>query len=385
MDFITRKIAYIWLRLVEFYVNQSIKIYANKHQLVSRSQDIKSIGAYWYYPDDLTGSNLRLGGWKKYFENDEIEYRNLHINQFSEYIQNVENGSWTKKYLFFAKCLRRRLPQMKQAHNFDTIWIDRSMIPFYPRKNAFLEKQLKRVVSKLVVDTTDGGDYRGNPKLMEDVLSTADEITVGYKHLKAFYEDRFNVTQVFWTIPTEEYRIKASYEFNGKPIIGWMGSPGNFQQIRKLIPALVEIHKVIPFTFRYICRENFDSEFEDMEVDHNFFGDDYYELIASFDIGISPFLEKNLSTKGKIAMKHQEFLLMGTPQVCSDVAISEFVRHGEHVIISSNIEEWSKSLIKLLNDEELRKSLSIRSKELFMKYYCYEGQYESLKNVLTVK
>lgn len=385
MDFITRKIAYLWLRYTERSVNRSIRKYADLHERATKNDNFISIGAYWYYPDDLTGSNLRLGHWKKHFNDDGIKYDNFYINQFNEYVENIENGSWTKKYLFFAKCLKRRLPQMKQAHKYDTLWIDRGIIPFYPRSNAYLEKQLKRVVKKLVVDTTDGDDYKGNPVLMEDVLSEADEITVGYKYLKEFYEDRFKVTQVFWTIPTDKYKIKTSNTILGKPIIGWMGSPGNFEQIRKLIPTLVEIHKVTPFIFRYICRENFDSEFENMEVDHHFFGDDYYELIASFDIGISPFLEKNLSTKGKIAMKHQEFLLMGIPQVCSDVAISEFVRHGEHVIISSNLEEWGKSLIQLLNDGELRESLSIRSKELFMKYYCYEGQYESLKNVLTVR
>jgi len=136
------------------------------------------------------------------------------------------------------------------------------------------------------------------------------------------------------------------------------------------------------FIFRYICRENFNSEFNGINCEHNFFGENYYKIISTFDIGISPFLENNLRTKGKIAMKHQEFLLMGIPQVCSPIAISEFVKNREDVYIAYNDNDWEEKLQLLLNDYCLRETLGQNSKKLFQRYYTYESQYANLKQVL---
>jgi len=235
----------------------------------------------------------------------------------------------------------------------------------------------------MVVDTTDGGDYQANPKLMEGVLSTADEITVGYKHLKEFYEDRFKVTQIFWTIPTDKYIIKNDYKIKDKTIIGWMGSPANFNYILGLLPVLQEAYAQNKFVFRYICRKNFDDQLPGIETEHHSFDDSYYNVISSFDIGISPFLVEDLRTKGKIAMKHQEFLLMGIPQICSPVALSEFVINREHAIITENITEWKDNLIELMNSEDLRSKLGENSKLLFNQYYTFESQFSKLFKSLT--
>ena len=199
MDFFTRKLAFLWLKTVESLANGIVWIYAIlfKKDRSARTKKIMSIGAYWNLPPEITGSNLRMGEWKDYFEKDGYTYTNYHINQFTEYVENVERGNWTKRYLFFAKCIIRRLPQILKAHKYDCIWIDRGIIPFYPRKAAFIEKQLKKVVLKLVLDTTDGGDYQANPDLMEDTFRQADEITVGYKYLKELFSLYFFGLSVF--------------------------------------------------------------------------------------------------------------------------------------------------------------------------------------------
>lgn len=383
MDFITRKFAFIYLKLSELLVNTIVWIYSVFHKQKNINKEIKSIGAYWYYPPDLTGSNLRLGAWKKHFEDKGYTYENLHINKLQEFVAKIENGTWTQKYLFFALNLWRRLPQILKAHHYDTIWIDRSLIPYYPRKTAFLEKCIKKVVAKMVVDTTDGGDYQGNPELMEGVLSTADEVTVGYKHLKKFYEDRFKVSQIFWTIPTEKYSLKKDYKIKDKTVIGWMGSPTNFSYVLDLLPILKEVSEENKFVFRYICRKNFDDQLSGIETEHHYFGDDYYDIISSFDIGISPFMVEDLRTKGKIAMKHQEFLLMGTPQICSPVALSEFVVNREHAIITNSLNEWKDDMIELMNSEDLRSKLGENSKLLFNQYYTFESQFSKLLKSLT--
>lgn len=382
MDFYTRKFAYVWLRFSEFSVNMIVFFYSLFFKRKKVNAAIK-IAAFWYCPPNQIGSNLRLGAWKGHFEKDNIIFDNFYINDFEESIRKIEKGNWTSKYFYFSKSLWRRLPQILKLHNYDVVWIDRCIIPYFPRKNAYIESRLKKVVRKVVVDSTDGGDYQDNPQLMEGVFKAADELTVGYKHLKEEFGKRFSVTQVFWTISTENYIRKQNYDFDGTPIIGWMGSPANFQFVKGIIPVLVEVAKRRKFIFKYICRQNFDNELTGIESQHKQFGDDYYQQLASFDIGISPFLVANLRTKGKIAMKHQEFLLMGTPQVCSPVAISEFVKDGEEVLIAVNQEDWVNHIITLIDNIACRKKLGANSKSLFDHYYTYESQYPKLKEVLT--
>ena len=383
MDWYLRKLVYVWLKFSEYTINSIVFCYSILYNKKKKTKDFKSIGAFWYYPPDLTGSNLRIGGWRKYFIDDGYVFDDFFNNELNEYVKNIENGSWSQKYYYFSLCMWRRLPQLIKAHRYDVLWIDRSLIPFYPRKSAFLERCLNRVVSRIVVDSTDGGDYLGNPKLMEDVYRNADKITVGYQYLLQEFEKKYtDVTQVYWTIPDEKYIKKNNYSIGKKPVVGWMGSPGNFNEVLKIKEALATLNKLHPFTFRYICRENFDLQLKGIDADHYKFGDDYYSLIASFDIGISPFMTRNMRTMGKIAMKHQEFLLTGTPQVCSPVAISEFVKNEQHAVIAYDETEWVSCIEKLFHDEDLRINLGTESKLLFDKKYNYTSQYEKLKTAL---
>ena len=383
MDWYTRKIIYLWLIFSETSVNTILFFYSIVYSKKNKKNKLISIAAFWYYPPDLTGSNLRIGGWQQYFEKEKIVFENYFLNTLNEYISNIENGSWTKKYFYFSLCLWRRLPQLLQSHKYDVLWIDRSLIPFYPRKTAFIEECVKKVVQRVVVDSTDGGDYLCNKSLMEGVYQSADRITVGYKYLLETFEKKYqNVSQVFWTIPDKNYIRKEDYSIHKKPIIGWMGNPQNFKEVLKIKEQLLKTYEHQQFVFRYICRKNFDKELEGLEVEHFEFGPNYYELIHSFDIGICPFIVQNMRTMGKIAMKHQEFLLVGVPQVCSSVAISEFVKHEKHVLIAEKREDWKKCLSKLLTSKELRTEIGNRSKNLFLEHYQYDSQYLKLKKAL---
>jgi glycosyltransferase involved in cell wall biosynthesis len=382
MDFYTRKLAYIWLRLSEYSVNLIVFVYSIVYQKRQKNE-IKKIAAFYYSPDDQVGTDLRLGGWKSFFEKDGFQYDIFFINKFQDGVERIDKGTWTSKYLYFALSIWRRLPQLLKLHNYDALWVDRCLIPYYPRKSSFIEKRISKVVSKMIVDSTDGGDYQDNPILMEGVFRAADELTVGYKHLKENYSKRFKVTQVFWTIPINNYIRKENYIIDKIPIIGWMGSPANFQFVLDLLPALQKLSKDNKFILKYICRQNFDDKLIGIETEHVPFGDDYYEQLASFDIGISPFLVANLRTKGKIAMKHQEFLLMGTPQVCSPVAISEFVSDRNEVMIADSENEWVEKLSSLIENQDLREKLGKQSKLLFDENYTYESQYQKLKTALT--
>lgn len=100
MDFVLRKFAYLYLKAVEVLVNSIVLAYSVVHCKKDKNVQVKKIAAYWYTPIDLTGSNLRMGGWKKFFENDGFQYDNFYINTLSE-CTAADNGTWAHRYFFF--------------------------------------------------------------------------------------------------------------------------------------------------------------------------------------------------------------------------------------------------------------------------------------------
>jgi glycosyltransferase involved in cell wall biosynthesis len=122
---------------------------------------------------------------------------------------------------------------------------------------------------------------------------------------------------------------------------------------------------------------------EGVEVERHGYGDDYYRLLSTFDVGLSPILGGDLGSRAKVAMKHQEFMLCGIPQVCSRVAICERIVDGETAVVAGGPDEWASGLLRLLTDEALRERLGRASRALFLEMYTYEVEYPKLRAVLT--
>lgn len=114
-------------------------------------------------------------------------------------------------------------------------------------KKAFFEKCIKRMVGHLVVDSTDGQDYDINPELVLDTMKQADRVTVGFKFLEDFFSQWFDdIVQFNWTIPDDDYIIKKDYETEELPIMGWIGSPGNFIHVKEIEHELRKVAEITP-------------------------------------------------------------------------------------------------------------------------------------------
>jgi glycosyltransferase involved in cell wall biosynthesis len=163
-----------------------------------------------------------------------------------------------------------------------------------------------------------------------------------------------------------------------------MGSPTSFAYLKQLEPQLRIVASKRSFRLLVICRRPGRLEIEAAEVTYHSYGTDYADLIASFDIGLAPFMSSDLSATGKVGMKHQEFLLCGIPQVCSAVGISEDARDEEHVLIASRVEDWAPAILRLMEDEGLRRRLAQNGRTLFSRLYAVESLWPAVKRALTV-
>jgi glycosyltransferase involved in cell wall biosynthesis len=387
LDYYTRKPVYALLLLLIFFA----KIYITAYSFIFRRKNknlkkVGSIAAVWYWPHDFpSASHTRLGKWKTYFEREGVRFDSFHVSTMKEKVEEYEAGTWTVRYWFYIRILLKRLQQFRQLKNYDVVWIDRWYLPYYPSKSAYWEKAISRMTGKLIIDSTDGTDYEGNPKLIMEIFGLADRITVAYEGLYNFYRPIFGekVYRFNYTIIEDAYKIRDSWPQKDKFVLGWMGSPYNFEYVKDIEKELQKVAAVHPFKFIIICRQNVAIDIPGAEIEYHRYGPDYEDLIKSFDIGLSPFTVASFSNTGKIGMKHQEFLLCQIPQVCSPQGISEHATDGVNCLIADKIEEWAPAIIKLMESEELRKNLAIEGRKMCLEHYTYEGQWPLARKALT--
>lgn len=385
-DFYTRKIVYALLILLFLF----IKIYLRFYSFVFRKKRnngnyrIKKIAAVWYYPYDFpAASYTRLGRWKSYFEQEGIVFDNYHVGTIKDIVK-IESATWTIRYLLYIKYTILRFYQFHFLRKYDLVWIDRWYLPYYPSKSPYWERAIKKITGKLVIDSTDGSDYEGNPELILSIFSLADRITVAFETLYDFYNEKFpgKVYRFNYTIIEDKYLIKENWALNDPIKIGWMGSPNNFNYLKKIEPELEKVAQRFNIEIIIICRINVKLNIKSATIEYHDYGSNYEELIKSFDIGLVPMLTSGFSTKGKIAMKHQEFLLCQIPQVCSPVGISEHAVDGEHCLIADEVEDWSGKIINMITDDILREKVAKEGRKLCLKHYTYKGQWDFARKAL---
>jgi glycosyltransferase involved in cell wall biosynthesis len=387
LDFFTRKVVYLGLQacLALAYVTAWSYSRIRRNRRPPPDQ-VRSIAAVWYWPPDFpSASRTRLGTWKDRFEGEGIRFDNYHVGAMEELVREYEAGSWTARYWFYTKVLWRRWRQFFVLRRYDVVWIDRWFLPHYPLRRPLFEQCVRRMVPYLVVDSSDGTDYVGNPSLVLGVMALADKITVAYKGLYEFYRPRFAKVERFeYPILEEGYRVRVDHRDPKRFTIGWMGSPSNFRYLKDIEGELQRVALQRPFRMVVICRQEVELNIPGADIAYRTYGSDYHELIASFDIGLSPFTVDDFGTAGKIAMKHQEFLLCGVPQVCSPVGISEHVVDGVHALVAARIEDWSPAILRLMDSEALRASIAANGRQLCLEHYTVDGQWPRVRDALTV-
>jgi len=342
----------------------------------------KSILALPYYPENFPGSKERIAAWKEYFESENIEF-NIHwVSNETEYLNSISNNNPFLRYNFFIKVLFKRIILLKSLHTYDAIWIQRSFIPYYPFKKSYLEKKIKKH-GNIIYDFYDA-DYTSNFQLTIQIFKYAHKITVASDFLERYVKKyNANVFNIPFSFDFKKYKQK-NYSTFDRIVIGWMGSPENFNAVYAIENQLIEIENKFPFVeFSFICRAQPKIGLKRLTFhkwnDLNF---NYNKIINNFDIGLNPVTEENDINMAKVSFKCLEYMSLGIAFVTSPIGIPNGIVNHEHAIIVEKIENWSKSITELINNIDNIKSLGMNARKLIEKKYNYSLNYNYLKNTL---
>lgn len=370
--------------LFEFEINL---IYILLKLTIRRKKVIKckkSILALPYISKYGTGGHSRIGDWKSYFNDDDIGFEVHWASDLREFEEESHSNNPFVRYWFFQKVLWRRVSILFTAYRYDTVFVQRAIVPFYPFKKAYFERILSLIDNCFVIDFYDA-DYVSNYQLTVDGAIYADKVTVASPYLENFFLNfNRNTLYVPFAIDYEVYRLKEYIDNQQVITIGWMGSVENFSFVLEIKDILKRISdEFLNVKFIFICSQKFDLYLKNCEFRR--WGDpgfDYYKTVASFDIGIVPLLGQSETTLAKTAFKSLEFMSSGIAFVCSPIGIPNYLEHEKNAMIAIEKEDWYSHIKKLILEFNLRKSIGYEARLTMTEHYSYLKVYRLLKSIL---
>lgn len=280
----------------------------------------------------------------------------------------------------------------KKSSDYDVVVLQKKLLNTI--EFAKLRKHSRRLVFdfddaiylKNASPSTDFKDYRSYTRMRmfsrtvekSDLLVAANGILAG----KAM-EIRKDVKVAIIPSPVkvEEILFKTDTEIRETPVIGWIGTKINLIFLEYISPALRELRKENDFILRIISDqeiqlEGIRTEFVKWSLAVQNCG------LRDFDIGVMP-LSADPFSEGKAAYKLIQYLAAGVPSVCSPVGMNmDFCKDDRYALSALRPEDFTRKILLLIRDRELRKSLSENGMRLVREKFDLKTIVESYGNAL---
>jgi glycosyltransferase involved in cell wall biosynthesis len=146
------------------------------------------------------------------------------------------------------------------------------------------------------------------------------------------------------------------------PLIAWIGSPENLIYLDMIRPALARLSKRHPtLKLRVICSEF--PQWGDVAVERvPWSSATEAQSLAGAHIGVMP-LTDDAWSRGKCAFKLLQYMAAALPCVASPVgANTEAVLDGINGFHATDVDEWERSLERLIESPRLRAELGTRGR-----------------------
>jgi glycosyltransferase involved in cell wall biosynthesis len=296
-------------------------------------------------------------------------------------------GHFGTKVLETLRCSVRRIIKLADLSHFDLVVIHREVFPFL---TPLMEKWVLLRHPK-VIFSFDDAIYAGHddastlnhPILyrlkygrgVDAVLRGSLHVIAGNRIL-ADYAGRFNsrVSIVPTVVDCFQYPCKAGLASGQRPVtVGWVGSRSTVSYLSAVEPALRRLVEANPgkVRFRFFGCPEYKVEVPDFWSLPFRLATEVVDL-HSIDIGIMPLPETEW-TRGKCAFKAIQYMASGIPTVASPVGITtEIIRDEVSGLLARSTDDWFRALNRLVNDEGLRRRLSVNARTTIEESYSLQ-------------
>ena len=278
----------------------------------------------------------------------------------------------------------RRVAMLRKVRRFDLLWLQYEFFPFAPALVERLAARLTKV--PIVVDYDDAlfHRYDGNAPWwvrrvakgkLEPLLRRAAACTCGNDYVRD-YAARFCERSIVvpTVVDTSIYR-PAGRSKDRPPVIGWIGSPSTWANVRPLLPLLEKLSGDKGVRVRAVGAgvAATADRFPGLELVDWSEATEVAEVQA-MDIGIMPLADRPFE-RGKSGFKLIQYMACGLPVVASPVGVNrDIVRDGENGFLAGDDAQWAEALGTLIGDPGLRRRLGQSGRERAERDYSLASQ-----------
>ncbi len=311
--------------------------------------------------------------------NIEVQYHPLLGN---DYVASIATGLAPAR-LPIVEAYVRRLGQLLTGPDCDLIWIYAELFPFLP---ASFEKLAFRTGRPVVYDLDDAFfvPYDDHPRpwmrrllsgKLDPLIERAAACCCGNDYLRD-HAARLNPRSLVLptVVDTSIYR-PARAQVRTPPVIGWIGSPTTWANVRPLLPMLSGLYRDHGVRFRVIGagagaeQDRFDGLDLIQWSEAREVAD-----VQAMDIGIMPLADGPFQ-RGKSGYKLIQYMACGLPVVASPVGVNrQIVVDGEVGWLASLEEEWRRALVGLIHDPGLRQRMGWAGRARAVERYSLASQ-----------
>lgn len=283
-----------------------------------------------------------------------------------DYVRGLETGEPYSK-LRVASAYLKRIRQLRASGGSDLIWVYADLFPYLP---AGFERLLLGRPKAIVYDFDDAFfhhyDASSNPVVrgvlggkFAALLKRAAACFCGNAYVRDYAAVFCPNSIVLPTVvDTSIYRPIARKAASEPLVIGWIGSPTTWPNVRPLLPLLKQLCAERSVRVRVVGAGSAAEQDRFPELDLV----DWSEAtevaeVKVMDIGIMPLPDRPFE-RGKSGYKLIQYMACGLPVVASPVGVNcEIIIQGNNGFLATSESEWREALVRLISDEALRARL----------------------------
>lgn len=288
------------------------------------------------------------------------------------------------KLLVLHKLIWTYLRRIKKSLTVDSntiVYIGAELLPFFPPVMEFFlyKRDIKYIIEfdDAVFHTYDNSKcwlirkFLGNK--FPHVIRKASVVICGCQYL-ADYASQWNNNVVIIPTSIDANKYIINKEEGNIPIVGWIGSSSTSQNIRIVIDAIQHVQKKCKFELVLV---GFDRRYEYLLNGClykilDWTSDEEVRILNSFSIGIMPLVDTPFS-RGKCAFKLVQYMSLGIPTISTPLQSNLDIDKGCGNLFASTTKEWEEALLKLLKDDDLRKAIGNKNRDVAIENYTFQN------------
>lgn len=342
------------------------------------------------YPRMGASSRLRSLQYLPHLEADgfDVTVSSLFDDAYLSSIYKKEGRS----ALVIARLYFKRLLALLSGYQYDLIWIEYEVFPYFP---AFAERLLKLLGKPYIVDYDDAifhnYDLSRNPfirrflgRKIDTVMRNSACVIAGNAYLaeRAKAAGAPRVEQVPTVVDHRRYTPRNGTD-KQRPVIGWIGSPSTQKYVVGIREALEKVCTEHDARLMLVgATPQVVAELPGMDVEVIPWSEEKEAaLIRKMDIGIMP-LPDGPWEKGKCGYKLIQYKACSVPVIASPVGVNvDIVNGSQSGLLAGSKAEWESALQQLLESAEQRAKLGISGRQAVEETYSLQAQAPVLRRI----